>query len=154
MIYLMLADPASLCILPHSAIPRHRQKTKNPAHPQAGVEKDKDRIVVLAVAVVIVDKLQEFPHLIRLDRFPHDGIVNHNPDQLEIKGILDQQIVIHRHLEGRPENTANRLDRAVPLPVLLQLDQEKLGIRGFYGSDGLNGVPPAPGKAQRGNHHR
>ena len=42
--------------------------------------------------------------------------------------VLDNQIIVYRHLEGRPQNAANSFYRAVALAVLLQLDEKELRI--------------------------
>ena len=79
-----------------------------------GMEQDEDCLIVFAVAVVIPDKLQELPHLIAGDGLPGDAVVYDHTGKLKGKGILVQTVVIHCHLEGRPEHSADRLHCAIP----------------------------------------
>ena len=43
--------------------------------PQAGMEQDVHRLILLAVTVVAMDELQEFVHLLFRNRFPGHGII-------------------------------------------------------------------------------
>lgn len=97
------------------------------AHP--GMEQDIENLVVFAVAVVVVDELQEVPHLLPRDGFPGVAVVHHNRSELELKRVLPQDVIIDRHLECRSQDAPYRVDRAVALAVLLHLDQEQLGVR-------------------------
>ena len=47
-------------------------------NPDSGVEQDVDHIVVLAVTIVVMDKLQEFVHLLFRNRFSGHGIIHHH----------------------------------------------------------------------------
>lgn len=96
-------------------------------HP--GMEQDIEDLIVLAVAVVVVDELQEVPHLLPRDGFPGVAVVHHNRSELELKRVLPQDVIIDRHLERRAQDAPDRVDRAVSLAVLLHLDQEQLGVR-------------------------
>ena len=57
-----------------------------------------------------------------------NAVVHHYTGKLKSERVLDNQIIVYRHLEGRPQNAANSFYRAVALAVLLQLNEEKLGI--------------------------
>ncbi len=108
--------------------------------PQACVEQDVDAIIVFAEALVLQSKSQEFSHLLPADGIPGDGIVDQDLRHLEVKGILAENVILHRRCKGRPQHTADGVNGAVaPLVLLLQLDEEQLGIGGADLLDGLMG---------------
>ena len=94
----------------------------------SGVEQDENHLVVFAVNVIVVDKFQKLSHLIGLNCLAGNAVIHHHTGKLKSERVLDNQIIVYRHLEGRPQNAANSFYRAVALAVLLQLDEEKLGI--------------------------
>ena len=94
----------------------------------SGVEQDENHLVVFAVNVIVVDKFQKLSHLIGLNCLAGNAVIHHYTGKLKSERVLDNQIIVYRHLEGRPQNAANSFYRAVALAVLLQLDEEKLGI--------------------------
>ena len=101
----------------------------------SGVEQYVYHLVVFAVAVVVMNKLQELPHLIPGDGFSRHAVVHHNTGKLEPEGILLQTVIIHRHLESRLQDSADRLYGAVAFSLCLETDQEQLCIGGLHLSD-------------------
>lgn len=92
------------------------------------VEQNVDHLVILAVDVIVMDELQELPHLVFCNRLPCHAVIDNHSCQFKGKGILMQHIIIHRHLESRTEDATHGFDGTVPLPVLLQLDQKELCV--------------------------
>ena len=103
--------------------------------PHPGMEQDVYDLVIFAVAVVVMDKFQDFLHLHFTDCLPRHTVVNDYPSKLESKGVLCKQVIVHRHLKGRPEDAPHALYRAVTLPGILKPDQKKLRVGGFYFPD-------------------
>ena len=85
----------------------------------SSVEQDENHFIVFAVDIIIVYKLQKFSHLIRLNCLAGNTVIYHYAGKLKAERVLDNQIIIHRHLEGRPQNTSNRFYCAVALAILL-----------------------------------
>ena len=103
----------------------------------SGVEQDEHHLIVFAVDIIIVYKLQKFSHLIRLNRLADNTIIYYYAGKLKAERVLDNQIIIHRHLEGRLQNTANRFYCAVALAILLQLNDKELCVRNLDLADFL-----------------
>lgn len=76
-----------------------RQSTKL-GNTHSGVEQDEYDLVVFAVDAIVVYKLQEFTHLVSGNRLAGYAVVYDNPGKLELEWILDQDVIIHGHLEG------------------------------------------------------
>ena len=90
------------------------------------MKQDVECLVVSAVVVVIVHKLQELAHLVFGDGLPCHAVVDHHPGKLEPEWILLQVVVIDCHLEGRTEHASHCFDTAVSLAISLHLDQKHL----------------------------
>ena len=93
-----------------------------------GMEQNINDLIVFAVAVIVMNKLQELLHLILGDGLSRNAVVYHHPGKFKTEGVLVEQIVIDSHLECRPQNTAHGLDCGITFPVLLELDQKELCI--------------------------
>ena len=106
-------------------------KTAELGNTHSGMEQDVDCLVVLAVHVVIMYKLEELPHLVLSNRLPGHAVVYHNPGKLKSEWIFYQKVIVHCHLESRSEHTTHRLDGAVSFAIRLHLYQEQLSIRGL-----------------------
>ena len=89
-------------------------------------------LVVSAVVVIVVHKLQELAHLVFGDSLSRHAVVDHHPGKLEPEWILLQVVVIDCHLEGRTKHASHCFDTAVSLAISLHLDQEELRVRGLY----------------------
>lgn len=92
------------------------------------MEQDVNGLVVFAVTVIVMNELQELPHLVPADGFSCNAVVDHHTSKLKPEGVLLQTVIVDRHLESRSENTPDRLHAAVSPPIALQFDQEQLCI--------------------------
>ena len=99
------------------------------------MEQDVYCLIIFTVAVIIMNELQEFSHLVFGDRFPGHAVVHHHACKLKAEGILLQAVIIHSHPESWTKDTADRLYGAVPLPIMLEIYQKKLSVRGLYFPD-------------------
>ena len=107
-------------------VPERQSAEFGNTHP--GMKQDVDRFVVFAVSVVIVNESQELAHLFTGDGFSGLAVVDHHACKLESEGVLDDDIIIDRHLESRSQNTTHRFDCAVTPAVALQLNQKQFCI--------------------------
>ena len=95
------------------------------------LEENEDPLIVFAEMRVIPDELQKGPFLLTADGFSGHTVVDHHRVQLELKGIFQQQIIFHCHLEGRSHHTADGVDGTVTPSILLQLNEPRFGIVGL-----------------------
>lgn len=94
------------------------------------VKEDIDSVVVSAEMPVLFDELQKIPLLFPADSFSRHGVIDDHRCQLKTEWVLADQVIIHCHLECRPQNASNRMNRAIPSAVhLLKLDEPCFGIR-------------------------
>lgn len=101
-------------------------------NPQPGIEQDVDSVIVFAVAVILLNELEECPLLRPGNGFSGHAVVDNHGSQLKAKGILADQVILHRHLKGRANHAPNRMDGTVASAILLQLNQPRLGIGQLY----------------------
>ena len=81
------------------------------AHPC--MKQDENRLIVFTVAVVVPYKFQELPHLVPGDCFPGKTVVHDPPGKIKSERVLMQTVVVHCHLESRPENPTDCLHSAI-----------------------------------------
>ena len=93
------------------------------------MEEDINHLVIFAIGIVIMDELEEFPHLVFGNCLPCHAVIYHHCSQFKAEWVLMQHVIIHRHLERRSEDSTHRFDGAVSFPVLLQFYQKQLCIR-------------------------
>ena len=86
---------------------------------KSSLEQDIDAVIVPGEMLVTFYKFQKYPFLLPCDRFPCHTVVDNDGGKLKLKQIFAYQIIIDRHLKGRPDNAPNGVDRAVPSAVLL-----------------------------------
>lgn len=103
------------------------------------MEQDINSLIIPAKVPVILDKFKELSFLFPRNRFPRYRIIYYNGSELELKGILAEQVVIHCHLKCRSYHTSDRMDGAVSATVLLQLDKSQPRVGQFHLVN-----PPAP----------
>ena len=96
------------------------------------MEQDADDLIIFTVDVIIMDEFQELPHLLFGDGLSCYTVVDNYRSQFKTKRVLVQNIVIHRHLEGRPQHTSDRMNRTISSAVTLLLYQEQLCIGYLY----------------------
>ena len=84
------------------------------AHPS--MEQDVKSLIIFTIAVIIMNELEEFPHLVPGERIPSHTVVDHHTGQFKAERILVQDIVIYRQLESRPQHTPDSFYTTVPLP--------------------------------------
>ena len=99
------------------------------------MEQDVECLVVFAVHIIIPDELEELPHLVFRDGFPRNGVIHHHSGKFKAERVLDEDIIVHRHLECRTEDTTHGLDGTVPSAILLQFDEKQLCIGGLDHTD-------------------
>ena len=92
------------------------------------MEQDVECLVVSAIVVIVVYKLQELAHLVFRDSLSCHAVIDHHPGKLEPEWILLQVVVVDCHLEGGTEHASHCFDTAVSLAISLHLDQEKLRV--------------------------
>lgn len=63
---------------------------------QTRMEQDINAVIVFAVVLVLLNEGQELPHLLPGDGFPCYRIVDNDLCKLKIKGILSEEIILHR----------------------------------------------------------
>lgn len=83
------------------------------------MEQDVKGFVIFTVHIVIPDEFEELPHLVFRDGFSCDRIIHNHSGKFKPKGILDEDIIVHRHLKCRTEDTSHGLDGTVPSAVIL-----------------------------------
>mgnify|MGYP001127984355 CR=1 FL=1 len=82
------------------------------------MKKDINYFVILTVHIIVMDEFQELPHLFSGNRFPGHAVVDYYSSKFKAKWVFAEDIIIHRHLESRPQHTTDRLDRAVLSAVM------------------------------------
>ena len=78
--------------------------------PDIIVEEQEDSVVVPAEVAVIADEIEKSLFLLRGEGDAGDAVVDNHRGQFKGKRILENQIVVHRHLESRTQYAANRMD--------------------------------------------
>ena len=61
--------------------------------PHTGMEEDEDRFVVFAEDIVIVDELEELPHLVSGDRLSRHAVIYDHLRQFKAEGVLYQAVM-------------------------------------------------------------
>lgn len=61
--------------------------------PHTGMEEDEDRFVVFAEDIVIVDELEELPHLVAGDRLSRHAVIYDHLRQFKAEGVLYQAVM-------------------------------------------------------------
>lgn len=85
------------------------------------MEQNEYRFLVFAVGVIVMDEFQEFAHLLFRNSLSGLAVVYDHTGKLEAEGVLDENVIIDRHLKSRSQNTAHSLDGTVaPAGVLPQ----------------------------------
>lgn len=99
------------------------------------MEQNEYRFVIFAVGVIVMYEFQELAHLLFRNSLSGLAVVDYHTGKLEAEGVLDENVIIDRHLKCRSQHTAHSLDGTVASAVTLHLDKEQLCIRGLDGSD-------------------
>lgn len=53
------------------------------------MEQNVERLVVFAVHIIVLDELEELPHLVFRDGFPCDGVVHNHSGKFKAEGVLN-----------------------------------------------------------------
>jgi len=95
---------------------RQSAKLRN-THP--GMKKDINHFVVFTVDHIVMDELDEFPHLISCDRLSPYHIVYHNSGKFESERVVNEDVIINRHLKCGAQNSSYRMDGTEAPSILL-----------------------------------
>lgn len=68
-----------------------------------------------------MNKFQKLPHLLSGNRLPGHAVVNYHCGKFKAKWVFAENVIIQRHLKGRPQHAPDCLDNAVPSVILLKL---------------------------------
>lgn len=90
----------------------------------SGMKQDVECLVILTEHIIVPDELEELPHLVFCDGFPCNSVIHHHSGKFKTERVLDEDIIVHRHLECRTKDTTHGLDGTVPPAILLQFNKE------------------------------
>ena len=105
-----LRSPLQLMINVNDSVLHVEVTLREPAEladSHACMEKDVEDLVVLAIYIIVVNKLEEVLHLLRGNGFPGLFGIDDDPGQLETERILHQHVIVYRHLESRTKDTTD-----------------------------------------------
>ena len=105
------------------------------AHTQAGSHKNDDIIII--VAAIVLNELQIFLLLFSGQGIAHISVLRHNVRQLELKWILADDVILHRHLECRSDNALQDSYGVLLETAVMQKHEPAFRIGQFYRFDGF-----------------
>ena len=104
-------------------------------HTQAGSHKNDDIIII--VAAIVLNELQIFLLLFSGQGIAHISVLRHNVRQLELKWILADDVILHRHLKRRSDNALQDSYGVLLETAVMQKHEPAFRIGQFYRFDGF-----------------